>query len=172
MNGKFWANVALCCLLFIAFVAGVRAMSVSSVTELLKPTVKVPEDKKELLEQVRLTRGGIRVTKENSEVDAIFTFENSSEHDVRNIKIVCRIFSRNGHFLGNHMWLFSETIEKSSQKTLMSEGSRKLIPEKTRKVCQITDMDIVSEPIIKVKRSHGEASHDDTKPKESGAGGH
>ncbi len=166
MNWKFWANTTLCCLLLVLFMMSVQAMSVSSIPELLQPTVKISESVKEMSGQVKLDRFGIRMKNENNGIDALFSFENSSEHDIRNIAMVCEIFDKKGRFLGQRKWLIGETIEMSSKKTVLIEGKRMFIPVRRSKIeCRIADMDILKKPTGQSEKAHEKTSdHGEKKP--------
>jgi len=168
MDGKFWANISLCCLLLITFIVGVQTLKGTSVTKLLQPDVKISAEAKDLLNQVKLTRFGIRLKKGENKVDGLFSFENTSEYAIRNIEIICDPTDATGRSLGRHKWLVSETVEMLSKKTLLTENNRMFIPSKASHIeCSIVDMDIVDEPMITVSRSHGSSSQDGAKPKHS-----
>jgi len=175
MDVKFWANMALCCLMLVFFMSSVQAISASSsVEELLQPTIEISEETKELLKHVELIRFGIRLKKDKNMVDAIFNLKNGSEHDIANISIICNVKDKADKYLGQQKWLIAETIEKSSEKTLLRENSKMFFPKKANKVkCQITDMDVIRGAGVKANKPDGAAaSHGDVESKKSPANNH
>jgi len=166
MNGKFLANVVLCGLLLAAIILGVQALSASTVTELLRSSVVASADTEQLRQQVTLTQFGVRLKKGEDRVDAIFSFENVSESNVRNIDVVCEVTDEKGRFLGRQRWVVAETVEMLSKKTVLSEGNRLFIPRQAHQIdCRIVDLESVHEPLVTVRRSHGAAEAGDSAEK-------
>lgn len=173
MDGKYWAKVGLCCLLLAAVVVFVQTIGVSSVAQWVHPKVNVSPETEELLRQVHLTRFVIQPRTEVNQVDALFSFENTSEHTVANIDIICEIFDKNDRFLGKRQWLASEPVQKSSKKTFLIADRKMFMPLAAHKVeCVIADMGIVDKPLITVHKLKEHLPAEGEETKHSSIGNH
>lgn len=173
MGIKFWANIALCCLLIAAISKGVQTFSRSSVAEVLRPVDHLSDETKELLKEVDLVRYGVRMKKGKNQVDGIFSFENRSEQKIGKVTISCKMIDKNGRFLGRQKWLLGQPIDMLSKQTIVSQNNRMFIPRRAEKIeCVIVDLSNVEKPLIAVHRSHGESGSHDGHQKSSSTSTH
>lgn len=175
MNGKFWANVIVCCLLLFVFIFGIQKLSKSSITEILQPDVSKSKRHEGILEKLTIERNGVRVKRSTNQVDALFSIRNSSDYDVNNFDIICQISDRASRSLGILKWFIGETVEKGTRRTVQIENRKKFVPLSTSSLlfnCQIVDVNIIRKPMIIIKETHERVSHPKEEPKHLRTGSH
>ncbi|BCO10091.1 hypothetical protein GF1_24670 [Desulfolithobacter dissulfuricans] len=167
MNKQFWANFALCVALLLLVITGVTRIGSALTPKGL--LVSEPEPSAEaapFMDKVTLVDYNLGEQQSNI-VSAEFVLGNASEHDVRNIEILCEFFDRSGRYLDREPFLLSGILPAGKTMGHVSMTSRYVNSRAEALSCRLVDFELVTEPVFSLHRhegGHGEAA--------SGAAGH
>ena len=155
MNGKFWGNVGLSAVVLslIAFSVTKINASASGISGVLLPEITVSDSVEELLHSVVLAHSSVKVPKTGHMVDAFFTVANKGVHDIKNIAILCTLFSASGQELGRDKWVVFKTVKSQSTEPFTFSDKMFISNSIVRSDCEIVDMQIAKAP--KAKAHHG-----------------
>ncbi len=174
MGKKFWANLALCIL-----IGGLFTFAVTSISSALTPKglfVTEPKPSAEiaaLMPEVQLVNYKLAESP-GQLVHADFVVRNSSDQDIRDLKVLCEFYGADGKFMDRKIWLLSGKIpagETMEHKSL----SRRFVNTRARGLqCSLVDFDIVQAPSFVLHRSsggHEEAAGEHGAPSAEGSHG-
>jgi len=173
MNGKFWGNIALCVVIFALVVVAVSKISASTsgAAGVLLPDVSVSDSVKDSLQSIALTRSSITIQEAGNMVDASFTIENKSRHDIKNISILCILFDVTGKEQGRDKWIVFDTVKAQKQGVFTFSEKMFVSNSTVRSDCKIVDLQPVKEVFIKVHRA-ATAEHETTGRKSGNSSQH
>ncbi|MEN8190573.1 MAG: hypothetical protein ABFS19_12065 [Thermodesulfobacteriota bacterium] len=160
MNGKFIGNVVLCIGLLALFVFGVSSISATpDVAGLLRSEIKVDESAKSL----NLTASRISRQEKGHMVDAAFTVENNSDHEIGRLTVVCDHQDKNGKSLGRDQWIIFENIQPKSSSPFKLTEKKYIDSALASSDCRIVDASPAAKPLVTVHRvvSGHAAGHDE-----------
>ncbi len=154
MNGKFWGNITLCIVIFVFAAVAVSKISTSTsgVAGILLPDVSVSGSVADSLQSIALTRSSIKVQEKGNIVDASFTIENKSRHDIKNISILCTLFDVTGKEQGRDKWIVFDTVRAQKHGVFTFSDKMFISNSIVRSDCRIVDLQPVQAPLIKVHR--------------------
>lgn len=161
MNGKFWGKIAISTFILGLFVMAFKTMyTTPDMTSLLLPPVQGSPLAKELMTSVALIRSEVAIQEKGHLARAAFAIENSSDHAIKNIEILCTLMDNAGAEQGRDKWVVYDTIEAHSNGQF-SYTSKKYVSSKAIATqCQIIDMEKAQAPLLAIHRG-GNAGHGD-----------
>ncbi|WP_456387320.1 hypothetical protein [Desulfolithobacter sp.] len=169
MNKQFWANFALCVVLLLLVLTGVTRISSA-----LTPRgvfVSDPEPSPEaalFMDKVTLVDYNLGEEQPNI-VSAEFVLGNASEHEVRNIEILCEFFDKSGRYLDREPFLLSGILPAGKTMGHVSMTSRYVNSRAESLSCRLVDFELVTEPFFSLHRHGG--GHNEAAPGAAGHGG-
>ena len=177
MTKDFWANLALCVFLgLLAIFAVTRISSALTPKGLLVGEPAPSAEAAPLLPHV--VRTGYQVGEnEDRVVEAEFSVQNSSGHDVKNIRILCEFYDQHDNYVDRKWWLLNEMVPAGNE-VRISRADRRFVNTGSHSLsCRIADLQPVKGPFFAVHRAepggHGSdhgGGHDSAHG--SGHGGH
>jgi hypothetical protein len=160
MNGKFWGKIAIS-----AFILGLFALAFNTInstpdmTTLLLPPVQGSPLAKELMDSVTLVRSEVAIQEKGHLARAAFAIENSSDHAIKNIEILCTLMDNAGTEQGRDKWVVYDTI-KAHSNGLFSYTTKKYVSNKAIATqCQIIDMEKAQAPLLAIHRGGSTGGH-------------
>jgi hypothetical protein len=162
MDGKFWGKIAIS-----AFILGLFVLTFNTIyttpdmATLLLPPVQGSPLAKELMESVTLVRSEVAIQEKGHLARAAFAIENSSDHAIKNIEILCTLMDNAGTEQGRDKWVVYDTI-KAHSNGLFSYTTKKFVSNKAIATqCQIIDMEKVQAPLLAIHRGGSTGAHGD-----------
>jgi len=154
MSAKFWGNIALCIVVFVLITIAVMKISASTsgVAGILLPDVSVSDSVADSLQSIALTRSSIKVQETGNIVDASFTIENKSRHDIKNISIFCTLFDVTGKEQGRDKWIVFDIVRAQKRGVFTFSDKMFISNSIVRSDCRIVDLQPVQAPLITVHR--------------------
>jgi hypothetical protein len=170
MNGKFWGNVGLSAVVLslVAFAVAKISASPSGIAGVLLPEITVSDSVEELLHSVVLTSSSVKVPKTGHMVDASFTIANKGAHDIKNVAILCTLFSASGKEMGRDKWVVFKTVKSQSTEPFTFSNKKFISNSIVRFDCEIVDMQIAKAP--KAEVHHNTQAEHGAAPNKTGHG--
>lgn len=159
MNGKFWSKIGISTVILGLFVFVFNTFNKSpDMTTILLPPVQVSATAQELLDTVILARSEVAVQEEGHLAHAAFAIDNNSNHDIKNIEILCTLLDNAGIEQGRDKWVIYDTI-KAHANGIFSSTSKKYVSDRaSASQCQIVDIKRAQPPLIAIHRSSAASS--------------
>lgn len=153
MTKDFWANMALCVFLgLLAIFAVTRISSALTPKGLLVSEPSPSAEAASLLPQVVLA--GYQVGEnEDRVVEANFSIQNSSAHDVKNIRILCEFYDQQDNYMDRKWWLLNEVVAAGREVRISKAGKRFVNTNAHSLSCRIADLQPVKEPSFVLHRA-------------------
>lgn len=160
MTGKFWGKVAISTVILGLFIFAFNTLyTTPDMTTILLPPVQGSPLAKELLETVVLVRSEVAIQEKGHLARAGFAIENNSDHDIKNVEILCTLMDNAGVEQGRDKWVIYDTI-KAHANGLFSYTSKKYVSNRaTATQCQIIDIEKAQAPLIAFHRGGTTAGH-------------
>ncbi len=161
MGKKFWANVTLSVVL-----GGLFAVAVTSVSSALTPKglfITEPKPSTEvatLLPKIKLVNYNLSEDP-NRMVRAEFIVKNSSEQDIKNLKVLCEFYDPSGNYLDRKTWLLSGKVPAGKTMQHNSDSERYVHSRSSGLKCNLTDFELAKRPsfvLHRVEGGHGAAA--------------
>ncbi len=155
MGKKFWANLALC-----VVIGGIFTFAVTNISSALTPKglfVTEPKPSAEiaaLIPEVQLVNYRLSESPGRM-VHADFVVRNSSDQDVKNLKVLCEFYGADGKFLDRKTWLLSGKIPAGETMQHNSVNKRFVNTRARGLQCSLVDFDIVKAPSFVLHRASG-----------------
>lgn len=146
MDGKGWANIAICLIVFTAAGYAVhRAAVAPDVVALLNPGVEPSHAAEELRDTVILEKSGFEINRVTNQVQATFDLANHGRMPVDDVVISCDYLDRDGGFRGRGRWVVYDTLPAEESKQFFPREDKRyishlVIPENI--VCKIIDLKV------------------------------
>lgn len=155
MNGKFWGNISLSVVIFALVTLAVSKFSTSTsgITGVLLPDVSVSDSANDFLPSIALVRSSITIRKTGNMVDASFSIENKSEHDIKNISILCTLYDVTGKEQGRDKWIVFDTVKARDRGVFTFSDKMFISHSIVRSDCKIVDLQPVMVPFIRIHRT-------------------
>jgi len=175
MGKKFWANLALC-----VVIGGLFTFAVTSISSALTPKglfvtdPKPPAEIAALMPEVQLVNYRLSESPGHM-VQADFVVRNSSDQDVKNLKVLCEFYGADGKFLDRKTWLLSGEIQAGETMQHNSLNERFVNTRAKGLQCSLVDFDIAKAPSFVLHRSsggHGDQETEGGHGEASAEGGH
>ncbi|MCX5869715.1 MAG: hypothetical protein NTY00_03555 [Deltaproteobacteria bacterium] len=156
MNGNFWSKVGISTVILGLFIFAFYTFNKSpDIATILLPPVQVSATAQELLDTVILARSEVAVQEEGHLAHAAFAIDNNSNHDIKNIEILCTLLDNAGIEQGRDKWVIYDTI-KAHANGIFSSTSKKYVSNRaSASQCQIVDMKRAQSPLIAIHRGSG-----------------
>ncbi len=153
MKRKFWSKIGVSTLIFGLFVLAFNIFNKSpDMTTLLLPPVQTSVTAQELLDTVILVHFEVAVQEKEHLAHAAFSIDNNSNHNIKNIEILCTLMDNAGTEQGREKWVIYDTI-KAHANGIFSSTSKKYVSNRaSASQCQIVDMDRAQSPFIAIHR--------------------
>lgn len=160
MNSKFWGKIGISTLIFGLFVLAFNTFNKSpDMTALLLPPVQASVTAQGLLDTVILSHSEVAVQEQGHLTRAAFAIDNNSNHDIKNIEIICTLMDNAGTEQGREKWVIYDTI-KAHANGIFSSTSKKYVSDRaSASQCQIVDMERTQAPLIAIHRGNAAGSH-------------
>jgi hypothetical protein len=148
MNGKFWGNVGVSAVVFglVAFAVTKFSASPTGIAGVLLPEIEVSDSAEELSQSVTLRDSFVKVSKTIHMVDASFTIENKSAHDIKNVVILCTLFDDVGKEQGRDKWVVFKTVNSHDSGSFSFSNKMFISNTIVRSDCEIVDLQIAKAP--------------------------
>ena len=159
MNSKFWGKIGISTLIFGLFVLAFNTFNKSpDMTALLLPPVQASVTAQKLLDTVILAHSEVAVQEKGHLARAAFAIDNGSNHDIKNIEILCTLMDNAGTEQGREEWVIYDTI-KAHANGIFSSTSKKYVSNRaSASQCQIVDMERAQSPLIAIHRGSAAGS--------------
>lgn len=155
MNGNFWSKVGISTVILGLFIFAFSTFNKSpDITTILLPPVQVSATTKEL-DTVILARSEVAVQEDGHLAHAAFAIENNSNHDIKNIEIICTLMDNAGAEQGRDKWVIYDTIKSHARGIFPSTTKRYVSNRASASQCQIVDMERAQAPLIAIHRGNG-----------------
>ena len=153
MNGKFWSKIGISTVILGLFIFAFSTFNKSpDMATILLPPVQVSATAQGLLDAVILARSEVAVQEEGHLAHAAFAIDNNSNHDIKNIEILCTLMDNAGVEQGRDKWVIYDTI-KAHANGIFSSTSKKYVSNRaSASQCQIVDMERAQSPLIAIHR--------------------
>lgn len=157
MDSKFWGKITISTVILgLAILAFKTLTTTSDATELLLPPIQSSATAEKLQDTVLLSRFEVAVQEKGHLARAAFAIDNSSNHDIKNVEILCTLLDNAGNEQGRDKWVIYDTI-KAHANGIFSYTSKMYVSNRaTASQCQILDMEIATAPLIAVHRGNAE----------------
>jgi hypothetical protein len=160
MNSKFLGKIGISTLIFGLFVLAFNTFNKSpDMTALLLPPVQAAVTAQELLDAVILARSEVAVQEKGHLTRAAFAIDNNSNHDIKNIEILCTLMDNAGSEQGREKWVIYDTIKAHANGIFSSTSKRYVSDRASASQCQIVDMEKAQSPLIAIHRGNAAGSH-------------
>jgi hypothetical protein len=170
MDSKFWSKIGISAIILGLFIFAFNAFNKSpDIATILLPPVQASTTTEELKDTVILARSEIAVQEKGHLARAAFAIDNNSNHDIKNVEILCTLMDNTGTEQGRDKWVIYDTI-KAHSNGIFSSTSKKYIGNRaSASQCQIVDIEKSQSPLIAIHRgnaadtNHGgshEGAHD------------
>ena len=146
MDGKGWANIAICLVVFFAAGYGVqRAASAPDVVTLLNPGVEPSRTAARFHDTVILEKSKFEINRVTNQVQAVFELVNHGRVPVFDVAISCDFLDKDAGFRGRGQWHVYDTLPPEESKRFSPREDRRYIsylvtPETI--VCKIIDFEV------------------------------
>ena len=159
MNSKFGGKIGISTVIFGLFILAFNTFNKSpDMTTLLLPPVQASATAQELLDTVILARFEVAVQEEGHLAHAAFAIDNNSNHDIKNVEILCTLMDNAGVEQGRDKWVIYDTI-KAHANGIFSSTSKKYVSNRaSASQCQIVDMERAQSPLIAIHRGSAAGS--------------
>ena len=159
MNGKFWSKIGISTVILGLFIFVFNTFNKSpDMTTLLLPPVQASATAQELLDTVILAHSEVAVQEKGHLARAAFAIDNGSNHDIKNIEILCTLMDNAGTEQGREKWVIYDTI-KAHANGIFSSTSKKYVSNRaSASQCQIVDMEREQSPLIAIHRGSAAGS--------------
>ena len=159
MNGKFWGKIGISIVIFGLFIFALNTFHKSpDIITLLLPPVQASATTQKLLDSVILAHSEVAVQEKGHLARAAFAIDNNSNHDIKNIEILCTLMDNAGTEQGREEWVIYDTI-KAHANGIFSSTSQKYVSNRaSASQCQIVDIEKVHSPLIAIHRGNAEGS--------------
>jgi hypothetical protein len=156
MNGNFWSKVGISTVILGLFIFAIYTFNKSpDITTILLPPVQVSATAKELLETVILARSEVAVQEDGHLAHAAFAINNNSNHDIKNIEILCTLMDNAEVEYGRERWVIYDTIKSHARGIFLSTTKKYVSNRACASQCQIVDMERAQAPLIAIHRGSG-----------------
>ncbi len=175
MDAKFWGKVALSTVVLGLVIFVFQTFSTTpDLTELLLPPVQPSATAQELQADVVLRGFEIEVPATGHIARAAFAINNQSEHDLKNIEIVCTLLDAGGNELGRDKWVIYNTLKAQTDKVFSHTTKMYISDRAASSQCRIVDMKKVTAPLIAIHRGEttGHGGHEAINSTMHGNAGH
>jgi hypothetical protein len=159
MNNIFWGKIGISTVILGLFILAVNTFNKSpNINTLLLPPVQASATVQGLLDTVILAHSEVAVQEKGHLAQAVFAIDNNSNHDIKNIEILCTLMDNAGAEQGREKWVIYDTI-KAHANGIFSSTSKKYVSNRaSASQCQIVDMERAQSPLIAIHRSSAEGS--------------
>lgn len=164
MNGKFWGKIAISAVILGLAMFAFNIFSTTPITKILLPPVEASATAQELKDTVILARSEIAVQETGHLSRAAFAIDNRSNHNIKNIEIICTVMDNAGGEQGRDKWVIYDTV-KAHANGVFSYTSKMYVSDKaTASQCRIVDLEIAKSPLIAIHRgsTEGNSGHQPT----------
>lgn len=172
MDGKFWGKITISAVILgLAMFAFNTLTTTSDATKLLLPPVQASAIVEQLQDTVILARSEVAVQEKGHLARAAFAIDNSSDQDIKNIKVLCTLLDNAGNEQGRDQWVIYDTIKAHANGTFSYTSKMYVSNRATASQCQIVDMEIATAPLIAVHRGNAESQGGHQKTQDALHGG-
>jgi len=165
MDSKFLGKIAISTVILgLAMFAFNTFNTAPDLTSILLPPVHSSATAQKLQDSVVLAGFEIEVPENGNVARAAFAIDNSSDHDIKNIEILCTLLDATGAEQGRNKWVIYATL-KAHTKGVFSHTKKMYVSNRaSSSQCLIIDMKEVTAPLIALHRgdANGRGSHGDT----------
>ena len=162
MDGKGWANIAICLIVFIVAGYGVhRAAVAPDVVALLNPGIEPSHAAEALRDTVILEKSEFEINRVTHKLQAVFDLVNHGRMPVHDVVISCDFLDREAGFRGRGQWVLYDTLSPEESGRFAPREERRYIshlvnPENI--VCRIIDLEVVGNEVA-LHGGHGQGEH-------------
>lgn len=158
MDSKFLGKLAISTgILGLAIFAFNTFSTAPDLTSLLLPPVHPSATAQRLQDAVVLAGFELEVQEQGNVARGAFAIDNSSDHDIKNIEILCTLLDDAGAEQGRDKWVIYATL-KAHTKGVFSHTKKMYVSTRaSSSQCRIIDMKEVTAPLIALHQ--GEANN-------------
>ncbi|MBU0664113.1 MAG: hypothetical protein KJ990_06145 [Proteobacteria bacterium] len=156
MDGKFWGKIAISAVILGLAIFAFNTFSTTPITKILLPPLQTSATAQEFRDTVLLTSSEIAVQEKGHLTRAAFAIDNSSNHDIKNIKIICTVMDDAGAEQGRDKWVIYDTIKAHANGVFSYTAEMYVSGKATSSQCRIVDMEIAKSPLIAIHRGSTE----------------
>jgi hypothetical protein len=165
MESKFLGKIVISTVILgLAMLAFNTFSTAPDLTSILLPPVHPSATAQKLESSVLLAGFEIEVPEQGNVARAAFAIDNSSDHDIKNIEILCTMLDATGAEQGRDKWVIYATL-KAHTKGIFSHTKKMYVSNRaSSSQCRIVDMKKVTPPLVAFHRgdANGGSSHIDT----------
>ncbi|MBW6521209.1 MAG: hypothetical protein K0A99_09420 [Desulfoarculaceae bacterium] len=153
MDRKFWSKIAISTVILgLAMFAFNTFGTAPDLTSILLPPVQPSATAQELQDTVVLVGFEMEVPEKGHVARAAFAIDNSSDHDIKNVEILCTLLDATGAEQGRNKWVIYNTL-KAHTTGVFSHTKKMYVSDRvSSSQCRIVDMKRVTSPLIAVHR--------------------
>lgn len=154
MNKEYWANLLLCCFLGGCLIFTVTKFG-SAVTSkgLLVEEYQPSKEAVSFLKDVKLIQPDFE-KKTSRQVNAIFSIQNNSDQDLKNITVLCDFFDEETKHNNREKWILHKTFLAGTEERVTTVSERYLDINAPVE-CRVADLEPVKKPLFQLHRSKG-----------------
>lgn len=155
MGKKFWANIILC-----VFIGGVASVVLANINSALNPKGFLAADPEPSTDAAALMDKVILADYKLAEnpghmVNGEFFVRNTSDHEIKNVDVMCEFFDDDRKYLDREQWLLSVSVPAGKSIHHASVARRFVHTGSRGTQCRIVDFDVVQPSFFELHRVEG-----------------
>jgi hypothetical protein len=157
MDGNFLGKIAISTVVLgLAIYTFNTFNTTPDMATILLPPIQASDTAKEMLDTVILARSEVAVQEKGHLARASFAIDNSSNHDIKNIEILCTLMDDAGLEQGRDKWVIYDTIKAHANGVFSSTLKKYVSNRATSSQCRIVDLKRATSPLIAIHRGSAE----------------